>query len=235
MNLTSWDLSYPTQAVVIVQTIFTGFLIGSLVVVKCIYKPWLKKIEDEEEPEKYEDKYNLQDYFYRMNYNEIDFSKDVKTNEKNIVNDATPEGNVFMKYDEDSEGFAYWCDDKNIKYDFLDTVARKYCIVYNCFGKYNDRKKSIKDQEEEEKKKEEERGDEEETQEEEESIFIKHKKIETKKTDRSKGSGALKSNQFIYKGKVTKCPVFLKTREQELHIKTKKNMSFSEWISSGKK
>ena len=49
MNLTSWDLSYPTQTVVIVQTIFTGFLIGSVFVVNCIYKPWLKKIEDEEE------------------------------------------------------------------------------------------------------------------------------------------------------------------------------------------
>ena len=159
--------------------------------------------------------------------------KDAKTNENNIINDATPEGNVFMKYIEDNEGFEYWCDDKNIKYDYLDTVARKYCILYNCFGIYNDRKKSIKQQEED--KKEDEREEEKETEVEEESIFVKQKKIETKKTDRSKGSVALKSNKFIYKGKVSDCPTFLKTREDELKIKTKKNMSFAEWMSSSKK
>ena len=89
MNLTSWDLSYPTQTVVIVQTIFTGFLIGSVFVVNCIYKPWLKKLKDEEEPEKYEDKYKLQDYW---DWGEINFDKDVETNDSNVVNDHTPEG-----------------------------------------------------------------------------------------------------------------------------------------------
>ena len=128
MNLTSWDLSYPTQAVVIVQTIFTGFLIGSVFVVNCIYKPWLKKIEDEEEPEKYEDKYKLRDYW---DWKEINFDKDAETNDNNVANDHTPEGNVFMKYNKENEGFEYWCDDKNIKYDYLDTVARKYCLSFN--------------------------------------------------------------------------------------------------------
>ena len=90
----------------------------------------------------------------------------------------------------------------------------------------------MKNEQEEEK---ETQGGEKETQEEEESIFVKQKKIETKKIDRSKGSVALKSNKFIYKGKVGECPSFLKTRDDELQIKTKKNMSFTEWISTSKK
>ena len=236
MNLTSWDLSYPTQAVVIVQTIFTGFLIGSVFVVNCIYKPWLKKIEDEEEPEKYEDKYKLRDYW---DWGEVNFDKDVETNDSNVVNDHTPEGNVFMRYNKENEGFEYWCDNKNIKYDYLDTVARKYCLSFNCCGIYQDRRKSIKDQKEKEEKEEESKKETEkdnvQRKDEEESIFVKQKKIDTKKTDRSKGSVALKSNKFIYKGKVRVCPAFLKTREDELQIKTKKNMSFAEWMSASKK
>ena len=230
MNLTSWDLSTPTQIIIVTETLVAGFLLASVFVVHFVYLPWVEKLEEEVEPEKYEDRWKLQDFW---DWKELNFDKDAKTNENNIVNDHTPEGNVFMKYSEVCEGFEYWCDDKNVKYDYLDTVARKYCIVYNMFGKYNDRKKSIKDQEEKENKEEE--NKEEENKEEEESIFVKQKKIDTKKTDRSKGSVALKSNKFIYKGKVAECPAFLKTRGDELQMKTKKNMSFSEWISSSKK
>ena len=234
MNLTNWDLSTPTQLFIVSETLAVGFFLASVIVVNFIYKPWVERLEEEVEPVKYEDKWKFEDYWEDEEDVTDSKLKHTETNEKNIVNDATPEGNVFMKYSEDNEGFEYWCDNKNVKYDFLDTVARKYCIVYNCRDKYNDRKKSIKQQEEEDKK-EEEREEEKETEVEEESIFVKQKKIETKKIDRSKGSVALKSNKFIYKGKVIECPVFLKTREDELKIKTKKNMSFSEWMSSSKK
>ncbi len=228
MNLTSWDLSCPTQAIIIGQTICVGFLIGSVIVVNCIYRPWLKKIKDEEVPDKYEDKYNIWDYC------QWDTDKHLAwpTNDNNIVEDNTPDGNVFMKYNEDEDGFEYWCDDKNIKYDYLDTVARKYCLSFNCCGIYEDRKKNIeaqkaKEKEEDEKEKEEE----EEEEKEEESIFVKPKKIDTKKKDRSSGEVALKANKFMYKGKISECKVFLKTRDDELKNKTKKNMSFSDWLS----
>ena len=233
MNLTNWNLSTPTQIFIVSETLAVGFFLASVIVVNFIYKPWVERLEEEIEPVKYEDKWRFEDYCDEEEVTDSNL-KDAKTNENNIVNDATPEGNVFMRYSEDNEGFDYWCDDKNIKYDYLDTVARKYCILYNCFDKYNDRKKSIKEQEEENKK-EEERDEEEVREEEEESIFVKQKKIETKKTDRSKDSVALKSNKFIYKGKVLECPAFLKTREDELQIKTKKNMSFAEWLSASKK
>jgi len=228
MNLTSWDLSYHTEAFVVIQTLIGGFLMGSIVVVKCIYKPWLEKLkleEEEEEPEKYEDKYNFIDYSDDENENK---ANENKVNENNIINDATPDGNVCMRYKEEEEGFEYWCDNKSIKYDYLDTVARKYCMSFDCCGIYEDRKKNIEEQKAKEEEKEEEMVEE---IEEEESIFIKSKKIDTKKNDRSKGEVALKANKFIYKGKLKECGVFLKKRDDELKNKTKKNMNFSDWIS----
>ena len=234
MNLTSWDLSYPVQAIIVSEILAVSFLLSSVFITHYIYIPWLKRLEDEIEPEKYEDKYKLRDYW---DWKEINFDKDAETNDNNVANDHTPEGNVFMKYNKENEGFEYWCDDKNIKYDYLDTVARKYCLSFNCCGIYQDRRKSIKDQKdkEEESKKEAEKDNvqrKDGEKEEEESIFVKQKKIDTKKTDRSTGEVALKSNKFIYKGKMTECSALLKKRDEELTRKTKKNMSFTEWMSN---
>ena len=220
MNLTNWNLSYPAQTIIISETLVASFLLSSIIIVNFIYKPWLKRLEDEVEPEKYEDKYRYYDE------DEYDLSKD-ETNESNVVNEFTPEGNVVMKYSEKNEGFEYWCDSKNIKYDYLDTVARKYCLIYDCLGIYQDRKESLKELE---NKEVEENKVENKEVEEEESIFVKQKKIDTKKIDRSKGNVALKSNKFIYKGKIKDCSIFLKCRDDELvKNKTKKKMSFLDW------
>jgi hypothetical protein len=221
MNLTNWNLSYPAQAIIISETIVVSFLLSSVFIVHFIYKPWLKRLENEIEPEKYEDKYRYYDE------DEYDLTKD-ETNKSNIVMEHTPDGNVVMRYNKKDEGFEYWCDSKNIKYDYLDTVSRKYCLSYDCLGIYKDRRESLKKQKEEKEKVEEE--EKEEKVKEEESIFVKQKKIDTKKTDRSKGDVALKANKFIYKGKINECIVFNKTRDDELvNNKTKKKMSFLDW------
>ena len=47
------------------------------------------------------------------------------------VEEVTPEGHIFMTYDEPSNTFFYWSD-KAIAYKYLDVVSRKYVIVYNC-------------------------------------------------------------------------------------------------------
>tara|TARA_B100001093_G_C26849591_1_gene1024478 strand:- start:1694 stop:2371 length:678 start_codon:yes stop_codon:yes gene_type:complete len=219
MNLTNWNLSYPAQVIIISETLVLSFLLSSVFIAHFIYKPWLKRLEDEIEPEKYEDKYRYYDE------DEYDLTNS-KTNEKNFTMDYTPDGSVIMKYNEKDEGFEYWCDTKNIKYDYLDTVSRKYCLSYDCFGIYQDRRESLKKQKEQEKEELEEKIE----KKEEESIFIKQKKIDTKKIDRSKGVVALKANKFIYKGKTNECYVFNKTRDDELvNNKTKKKMSFLDW------
>lgn len=47
------------------------------------------------------------------------------------VEEVTPEGHVYLTYDEPSNTFFYWSE-KSISYKYLDVVARKYVIVYNC-------------------------------------------------------------------------------------------------------
>ncbi len=53
---------------------------------------------------------------------------------KQVV-ERTPAGEVRMKYDDATNTFLYWTDRKIPNY-YLDTVARKYVIVYNEKEKY---------------------------------------------------------------------------------------------------
>ena len=60
----------------------------------------------------------------------------------------TPDGTVIMRYNYDKEGFEYWSDSKNIKYDYLETVARKFVKMNFCCHLYIDRKENIKNKNE---------------------------------------------------------------------------------------
>ena len=52
-----------------------------------------------------------------------------------VVEEDTPEGRVIMKYDTNGKCFHYWSD-KVKSYKYLEAVARKYCILYNCRENY---------------------------------------------------------------------------------------------------
>lgn len=47
------------------------------------------------------------------------------------VEETTPEGKVILSYDESSNTFLYWAH-KPIAYKYLEVIARKYVIVYDC-------------------------------------------------------------------------------------------------------
>jgi len=47
------------------------------------------------------------------------------------VEETTPDGKIILTYDEGSNTFLYWSQ-KPIAYRYLEVVARKYVIVYNC-------------------------------------------------------------------------------------------------------
>lgn len=54
-----------------------------------------------------------------------------------IITETTPNGDVVMGYtydekDETLSSFNYYCNDKNIPFKYLDTVARKYTIEHKC-------------------------------------------------------------------------------------------------------
>ena len=102
------------------------------------------------------------------------------------VEEVTPEGHVYMTYDEPSNTFFYWSE-KAIAYKYLDVVSRKYVIVYNCKEVYvNLFKEIIKNslKEKEEKK--------------EDGPFAKFKSYTPKKNYRPMKE---RVNQYKYVGK----------------------------------
>lgn len=85
---------------------------------------------------KYEDK-------YKKEYITLE-PRQLSTNEKenlknNFVMETTPLGNVIFYYNNDKNGFVYYSD-STIPYRFLETVARKYIITFQCkdVGIYTD-------------------------------------------------------------------------------------------------
>ena len=75
---------------------------------------------------------------YYLLGNEKEYIKEFEKEEnisKGVVEEETPDGSVIMKYNPDIERFEYWSD-KSIKYKYLETVARKYVIIFDCKDKY---------------------------------------------------------------------------------------------------
>lgn len=58
------------------------------------------------------------------------------------VEETTPEGKVLLTYHEDSNMFFYWAQ-KPIAYRYLEVVARKYVIVYDCKEHYVNMNKEL--------------------------------------------------------------------------------------------
>lgn len=55
--------------------------------------------------------------------------------DKGIVEEETPDGKAVLKYNKDAVRFDYWSD-KNIQYKYLEVLARKYVIIYECKDLY---------------------------------------------------------------------------------------------------
>jgi len=103
------------------------------------------------------------------------------------VEEVTPEGHVYLTYDEQSNTFFYWSK-KSISYKYLDVVARKYVIVYDCKEVYVNLfkeiiKSSLKEKEEKEEK---------------EGPYVKFKSYTPKKNYRPLKE---RVNQYKYLGK----------------------------------
>ena len=77
---------------------------------------------------------------------EHDLSRNNEVTKNTSVIENTPDGLVIMLYNGEREGFEYWCDNKNIKFDYLETVARKFVIMNFCTSLYIDRYEDIKKQ-----------------------------------------------------------------------------------------
>lgn len=91
-----------------------------------------------EEP--YENKYY--DLFDKLKCEDLEEDA-VKGMKNNVLYETTPKGNVIMYYDFEKESFVYYCDTKDISYLYLETVARKYALTYDCKKIVVDIKKEI--------------------------------------------------------------------------------------------
>jgi hypothetical protein len=212
-----------------------GFILSSIYVSKYVYKP-MKYIEDEPEKEeeiKYEEQYD------------IDEIEDISGNpsETVYISDMTPDGIAFMRYNKYKEGFEYWAE-KSIKYDYLETICRKFVKFYRCKNMYIDRKRLLREKKE---RAEEKRKKEEELKEMEKEDFVKlnendddddvfaklktnvDKRYESKsKKDKANETVVDQANKFIYMGKLNEMFPFTTKRTDELSAeKEKKEMSFS--------
>ena len=230
--------AYFLQFLLLLSLIPVSALTSAWLVAKFVYQPHMRQVENEEdwsdyeseEEESYEDKYCLD--FVKQN--------DEKKNHKNLmVQESTPDGSVFMKYNEENESFDYWCDNKEIKYVYLEVVARKYCTVFTCPEIYIDREKDIERQKQLEKEAEEKAQMEEEDKKDEEAdsddeLFAKLKKPEEVKKSVSKKEveiAAERANKYRRIGKINEMILTERVKPKE---EPKKKMTFSDWVSFSK-
>ena len=67
--------------------------------------------------------------------------KFVKDLTLNVIREETPKGEVLMYYGHEMESFIYYSKTKEIPYKYLETLARKYVIMYDCKKLYVDIRK----------------------------------------------------------------------------------------------
>lgn len=111
------------------------------VVAKYVFEPMMKDYESKFQevldllhvPTPYHEKYDVKDP-----------SGNAPTDLNNVVLDLTPEGNVAMRYNSNTDAFEYWSD-KSVSYKNLETVSRKYVNVFGCGQLYIPRMKRLEE------------------------------------------------------------------------------------------
>lgn len=155
-------------------------LLSSIFISKYIWAPMQTTFQMPPLP--YKNRYPLDD--------DEETSDDLGELMHNVLVEQTPNNTVFMRYNKDIEGFEYWCQE-SLKYIILDTVARKYVLLFRCANVYVEQeKKEIKKQEEEE-------------EDHDNELFLKSK-------TNKKNTVFFVSNKFIYKGAWKDAPFFKK-------------------------
>ena len=104
-------------------TLIIGLGLSSLVVIYIVYLPLKSDIIENLDP----NLLYLTEYMDK--FENMDDCNNIENSKKNILFENTPIGNVIMYYDDNE--FKYYCD-RTPSFGFLETVARKYVIVFHC-------------------------------------------------------------------------------------------------------
>ncbi len=207
-----------------------AFILSSIYVANFVFNSnrWKDLLAEEEKEIKYEEKYP---------YEKIpDTEKEIC--EKNYVFDKTPDLYksiiVVMKYNKKDEAFWYWNETpSSVRYEFLETVARKYVTRFKCKNIYIDRKTTLENDKKEEKEKEEKIKKQMEKwktkKDKNEDVFAKLKKPVEKR--KKKITAPSKANKYVHKGKIDEMSLFqpLLNRDKQKK-KIKNDVSWGEWF-----
>tara|TARA_B100001142_G_C14322247_1_gene650900 strand:+ start:1297 stop:2028 length:732 start_codon:yes stop_codon:yes gene_type:complete len=213
----------------VTATVATSLLLSCIFVSKYV-KDYDDDDDDDDEPEvPYENKYPI---------DTIDNNIDTEfiPTKSNFICEFTPNGTVFMRYDKDNDGFDYWCNDNQIEYKYLETVARKFIKFFNCKHLYFDREKDIqqqkleielKDLSENASSKNEIVNDDDDD---DDDVFVKPKPIVNNKKKEKQDNTIIprNSNKFVKKGKVNELTNSLLFPNGKI-VKENKKFSFSDY------
>ena len=155
---------------------------------------------------------------------------DINELSNKTLEEKTPEGDVLMLYNDKTETYWYYSNNKNISNRTLDAVARRYAVKYDCKKLCINYKKEMENMRNNLKKMLEENKDkgDEEAINRGGSVFLT-KKVTKKKIMRQHNRAILdKVNRFTYKGKLTDYKEE-KERDKNIAELKEKLMTFSDF------
>jgi hypothetical protein len=111
----------------------TGCFLGFLAV-SYMYGNYMASLVDDEDEANEEDlDYEERYYEEFKNLSTQELTDEVLNQLKNkYVQELTPGGEVIMTYNNETESYHYWCNNRSIRYLTLDAVAQKFAIDHNC-------------------------------------------------------------------------------------------------------
>ena len=203
-------------------TLTIGTFIASFIVSQTLYNENnlivdndKSESESEDEDPEFESLYSLEDKEIR----ELDDAEKEALKNKHCTVE-TPVGVVLMTYVDPY--FMYYAKSGSIiPYRFLDVVARKFVLDYDCLAMYN---KLEEEKKEEEKKEEEKKEEKKEEEKKENSVFV----VKKKKVTQKKRLVTKTMNKFKYGGQIEEFEQEKKREELEPKEKPKK-ITFSDY------
>jgi hypothetical protein len=115
--------------------LFTGTTFAVVLIANTLFKQVSKNYKnmigyDSDDEEFFDSKF-LKEYI-ELEDKKVDNSSIYQNLKDKVVSEQTPNGYVILGYNPDKEAFFYYSDYKNIAYNNLDVVARKFVVVNDC-------------------------------------------------------------------------------------------------------
>ncbi len=208
-----------------------GFLPGTAFLASWIVGIFVHNNEPEEEiVDTYNDNEDEEDVPYENEYSLDNVKNDNEDLDFNLcyITEITPDGSVFLRYNDADECYDFWSDKKVISYKYLETAARKFVTTFRCTNIYINREKDIKDQIQEEKELEEQKKMKKEDKESDsdDDVFAKLKPKPQLICKNTKMKSARIANRYRHQGKED---IFINLMKKSKSKSKTKDIGFADW------